>query len=179
MKLQRLRDRIIASTADDWEKVTVGPFYRDGFELTSTGSDGWQISEVRWHDGLLVYRDDVDLTIQYGMSDPQFARQTDVKIWGDVVFADPAQRVEFVDVFWRGSLVDRERVVGVDGGRAVLPFGHQHVTTLNDEFGPGADYVRVFSATQWQVAVARLVSEVNPPSQFDEYMARLNIVERQ
>jgi hypothetical protein len=45
-----------------------GAAVRDGFTVYKGGGDDRIDVDVRWHDECAVYRDDLDLTLQWGMS---------------------------------------------------------------------------------------------------------------
>ncbi|KZM34533.1 hypothetical protein [Oerskovia enterophila] len=150
MNLFKLREIIINSPIDDWHNVTVGPYFTDAPDIDN--------DTVEQHSELMVYRHDIDLTIQHGLRARGFDRVIDSQaLWPDAHFPDSTAYVEFVDVFWRGVLVDREEVVRVDGGRASIPLGKK--TALNYVSGQPhpKKYEFEYSATTWQAALARLV----------------------
>ncbi|MFD6094563.1 hypothetical protein ACFWGN_20825 [Oerskovia sp. NPDC060338] len=150
MNLLELRDTIINSSIDDWHNVTVGPYFTDAPDIDE--------DTVEQHQELMVYRSDIDVTIQHGLRARGYDQiKKATQLWHDAHFPDPAAHVEFVDVFWRGVLVDREHVVTVDGGRASIPMGIRD--TLNYVSGkPRPEkFEFAYRATRWQAALARLV----------------------
>lgn len=150
MNLFKLRELIIHSTIDDWHNVTVGPYFTDAPDIDN--------DTVEQHSELMVYRHDIDLTIQHGIRARRFGHVEKVtQLWQDAHFPDPTVYVEFVDVFWRGVLVDREHVVTVDGGRASIPLGTKTTLNYNPDGPQPETFEFEYSATTWQTALARLV----------------------
>jgi hypothetical protein len=151
MNLFKLREIIIHSTIDDWHNVTVGPYFTDAPDIDK--------DTVEQHSELMVYRHDIDLTIQHGLRARGFGHiEKAAQLWQDAHFPDPTAYVEFVDVFWRGVLVDREHLVTVDGSRASIPLGtreHLGYKSAGPLDPEEADFE--YSATPWQAALARLV----------------------
>lgn len=171
MKLTELRQLIIDSDVSSWNVIPAGPYFTDAPNIDD--------DTFEQHGELLVFVPDVDLTIQAGMR----ARGRDhiedaTSLWGDVVpFADPTVRVEYVDVFWRGVLVDRSELVVVDGGRAVIPLGSQQVLNWTDHSEPAPDKFEFsYSATTYEAALARVVDR---DREWSEYMdrAKMKIVD--
>lgn len=159
--LAELRERILSTTQDDWHEIEAGPYFTDAPDIDKDTFDQ--------HMALLVYRDDVSLTIQWGMdARSHVGRLTDLAdIWPDAHFPDASIRVYFADVFWNGTLIDREHIVSVDGGRARLPLGRREA--------PGYDHTRdeppvwVYTATRWQTGLARLLDSGHD---FERYFAQ-------
>ena len=169
MQLHDLRQLIINSEPEDWHEIPAGAFFTNAPNI-DTGS-------FEQHDLLLVFRDDVDLTVQWGMRARGFDYTTSIKdLWPDAEFPDPSINVYHVDIFWRGVLVDRENLVSVDGGRAYLPLGSRRCTNLPalDEPRPTkAEYE--YTASPWQTALARILESNR---ELDSYMARAHLTIR-
>lgn len=150
MNLLELRDRIIDTDMDDWHRVTVGPYFTDAPDIDE--------DTVEQHSELLVYRHDLDITIQSGIRARGYGHvKRSEQLWGEAHFPDPEAHVIFVDVFWRGVLVDREIVAVVDGGRATIPVGTRTALNFNAEGPQPGKYEFEYSATTWQASLARLV----------------------
>jgi hypothetical protein len=127
---------------------------------TVTGShpDDW-VKVAEWyvnggHDYRCVYRQDADLSIEWGME------AADELHFDWVRFPDRRVSAFFFDVLWRGGLVFRERVLLVDGARAYLPlpspaFGPEE--TLEPE---GHRMVLGEVVTESRLARARLLDDM-------------------
>ncbi|MGV0838071.1 hypothetical protein [Mycolicibacterium thermoresistibile] len=153
MTLDELRTLVADSTASDWHRILkIGPTYRDRFGAWSGPGDTSGID----HDTqveVAVYRQDLDLTIAYGMAESQHDR--DLKFEWSENFPDSTIReISLVDFFWRGSLVDRLNYVHVDGARGILPLGGGH---------------QGLRITQHELAVARLLNDIGDYPEFDRY----------
>lgn len=170
MRLNELQNLVIQSQPEDWHMIPAGAFFTDAPNI-DTGS-------FEQHDYLLVYREDVDLTIQWGMRARGFDHVEKAKqLWPNAAFPDPAADVYHVDAFWRGVLVDRENVVSVDGCRAYLPLGSSRVTNWEGGGGPAPEVPEYeHTATPWQAALARVVD--NDRDEHDSYMSRAGLVVR-
>lgn len=118
MRLDEIRD-LVTSSAPHWAKLETGPLYREGWTVYSSG--GESNSVPRWHHEAAVYRDDVDLTLQWGMSDHGDWGDDDRSFEWARTFIDTKVRSFFVDVFWRGVLVDRYVMAHVNGGHGLVP----------------------------------------------------------
>jgi hypothetical protein len=112
MRYDEIRSLIASTTSDDWNELEQGPLYLDQMNQVMSGGASW--IEVGSHYSVFVYGPDVDLRIAWGIS-------LDDRLDFGWHFPDRAVTRRLVDVFWRGSLVDRWTVLSVDGGRALLP----------------------------------------------------------
>lgn len=167
MELHELRQAIIDSEASHWHSVTVGPYFTDAPDIDE--------DTVEQHDELLVLKSNIDITIQHGLR----ARGQDhvtktTQLWEEAFFADPSARVYFVDVFYRGSLVDRDSVVSVDGGRALIPLGAQRTLNLNLDAPRPQQLEFAYTATAWQMALARIVDH---DREWADYTSRAGITQ--
>lgn len=131
MNLNTIRQTIIDSSREDWNKITCwgygsGPIYHYGLSSEHSDDHGIQ-TEVRSHAVLAVLIEDVDISIAWGY-DP------DESLWNlhrggqrfdfsDFLPTFPDEDVSrmYVDIFYRGQLVDRELFVVADGGRYYVP----------------------------------------------------------
>lgn len=172
MKLEELRRAIRNSSKEDWHQLTCwgggGPSYLNSY-TTWSGAEGCSGIEVDSHGNLAVYQDDVDLRLAWGLD--RDSRDEKLHLpWQDR-FPNPKVTASFVDVLWRGSLVDREVYWVVDGGRAYLPCGRDtyenqdsaDVTTwkwLTEEIAP------------WEYALIKLVHSFEHSEDFDQYFDR-------
>ena len=120
---QEIRELMRNSAPDDWYTIQEGPTYRSRFAYSTGPDNQWRLEEDSHHT-TLVYRPDVDLTIAHGMdvdspiSDPELA-------WAKA-FSDKSVQLQFADILWRGSLIDRVDYARVDGARGIVPMGGGH-----------------------------------------------------
>lgn len=154
MRLDELQTTIANSHPDEWQRInSIGPTYRDRFSSWSSPANNTSGIEHDAHREVAVYRPDIDLTIAYGMSEG--LHDHNLKFAWSENFADSkVHEISIVDIFWRGSLVDRLNYVYVDGGRAILPIGGGH---------------HGLWITQYGLAVARLLSGIAEYDEFDRY----------
>lgn len=170
MRLDDLRQMIITSDRErDWNEIAPGSYFTD---VPNVDEDTFE-----WHDSLIVYRPDVNLSIQWGMRSRQLNHiEKASQLWRENgAFPDPKARAVHADVFWSGSLVDRVHLVYVDGHRALLPVGDQHALNYDDTKPPGKqqDITWKYTATEWEAGLARLL---DGGRQFDSYLQRTGIV---
>lgn len=87
-------------------------------------------------------------------------------------FPDPAVHSFWVDLFYRGAVVYREMLVGVDGWRAILPVAESRPAAVEDE--SGSSRTREFEgyATRRECEFARLIDALNGHRDFDGYFTR-------
>ncbi|MGX1599068.1 hypothetical protein ACWIDS_18645 [Dietzia maris] len=154
MRLDELRTLVSGSTALDWHRIMkVGPTYRDRFGSSSSPADGSSVVEHDSQTDVAVYSPDVDLTIAYGMAEVQ-CHQNLTFDWSKHFPDSEISEIKLIDFFWRGSLVDRLNYVYVDGARGILPLGDGHQGLL---------------ITKYELAVARLLSDIGKHTAFDRY----------
>lgn len=165
VRLEELRQLIIDSDRErDWHDIIIGTYYT---EVPNVDDDTYE-----WPHSMIVYRDDVDLTIQWGLPARRLRHVTTARqLWDEHgAFPDPSARTELADIFWRGNLVDRVELAVVDGGRATLPVGSSQVIGYDHSRSAEEQEIRrVYWATQFQVAVARLLDTVG---EFERYFGQ-------
>ena len=107
MRLDELQTTIANSHPDEWQRIkSTGPTYRDRFSSRSSPANNTSGIDHDSHVEVAVYRPDIDLTIAYGMSEG--LHDHNLKFAWSENFADSKVReISIVDIFWRGSLVDR------------------------------------------------------------------------
>lgn len=163
MKLADIWDTITRSTRADWNHIPCwgamsGPSFHDSFETTSS-SRGLETG-VESHGNVAIYREDVNLSIAWGIDvDDRFWRTHKTKLNYDFqknFMNDDVTRC-FADVFWAGSLVDREILVAVDSGRTLLPAPRGYLVSgeSHEDTAVWGDKV-----TSREVAFARLVDSL-------------------
>ncbi|KUI42309.1 hypothetical protein AU197_14440 [Mycobacterium sp. IS-1590] len=144
---------ITDSTASEWHRINrIGSTYRYRFG-SWTGPGDTSGIETDSHSEVAVYMPDIDLTIAYGM--PESAHREGLNFEWSKAFPDQEIRhISIVDVFWRGSLVDRINYVYVDGARCILPLGEGH---------------QGLRITRYDYSVARLLDELAGHRGFERY----------
>lgn len=146
MRLDQLQELVASSRVTDWEKLEVGPLYREGYTVWS-GSDGDGMS-ARWHDEAAVYRHDIDLTVQWGMD--QYSEDRVQRYEWSKGLVNNELRSFFFDVFWRGVLVDRHVLGYFNGNHSLVPMPH---SSPLDHHYP--------TVTRREVAIAELVAALS------------------
>lgn len=171
MNLHELRAFIMARDVEDFHVISSGPLFHSAFTvLFPGGSKDGHLADVTTHDTRLVCIDDVDVCIEWGF--PANNRDEEHHPWAiDARFSDPDVRTYLVDVFYRGSLVDREYVCAVDGHRAILPAPSAR-RVIDGPFMENEPIA--WRATQWETALARIVN--GPRREFDRYLQRSGIL---
>lgn len=161
VNLIELRQIIIDSSPDDWHKIyRQGPTYRDRFGEWSSPANGTSGLNHDSHVSTVVFINDIDLTISYGMSETHRDGSSSLDFKWSENFADKKiHQISLADIFWRGSLVDRVNFVNVDGARAVLPLGD------------GNQGLRI---TAFEQSVARLLDWIEGNRQFESYYDRVD-----
>lgn len=168
--LHEIRQMIEISTEADWN-VTHGPTYLNRWGYW-TGPDGvWGLDHDE-HMTRAAFIPDVNVTIAFGLAvqmphrggldeaheQPEWAK-----------FPDPTVDVDYIDVFWAGALVDRDLVVTVDGGRAVLP---DPTPEYEGELPENVKVIR-WTVTRWEAALARVAHNLEHEQlDFDDYLRR-------
>ncbi|GAA1781628.1 hypothetical protein [Agromyces lapidis] len=175
MKLQELRDIITNTTPADWELVTHGPYYHDAFSTVSGGGGGLRIEEARSHGSKVVLRDDIDISIEWGFTWDD-ARDRGELWWPWAKsFPDPNAYTFWVDIFYRGALVDRNTLVSVDGGRAYLPVADAVRIDGGSPMEPAESTDAYdFYVDEWDYGLARTVDGFGH-NEFDSYFARAGL----
>lgn len=185
MDLNTIRQKIIDSSREDWNKITCwgagsGPIYHHG--LTSEHSDAHGIqTEVHTHSMLAVLIDDVDISIAWGF-DPdeslwelgRVERQFD---FSDFLpdFPDEKVRRMYVDIFYRGQLVDRELYVVADGGRHYVPIPRT-VYPNKTGYGPENLGAPEHHYTPWDIGLARTLNRFELGDTFDDVLSQMEYV---
>ncbi|MDH6245503.1 hypothetical protein [Mycobacterium sp. OTB74] len=153
MTFDELRALITNSRPSDWRRVkAMGPTYRDRFG-SWTGPGEQAGIDHDSHAEVAVYRPDIDLTIAYGMPESQHERNL-AFTWSKAFPDKEIREISIADIFWRGSLVDRVNYVYVDGGRGIVPIGSGH---------------QGLRITQYDLAVARLLSDISDYHEWERY----------
>lgn len=155
MQLHEIWAKISESWDEWWNYIPEGPLYN-----YNLGTDNGAGSVLGWHDARAVLIEDVDIAIEWGMSEDPFERRSDYKPeWS--AFPNPVAHLCRADVFYRGSLVDRILIASVDGGRAYLPVPEHREGKL------------VVMDRPYQLV--RLINDLTGTRDFDSYFERSGI----
>lgn len=178
MRFQDLREAIRRSSRGDWHKITcwgggAGPSYRD--RLT-TGTINGDLVEYESHGNVAVFMPDIDISIAWGLDRDPDDRHHGLSFEWDDKFPDSKTTVQLADIFYRGSLVDREYQAAVDGGRALIPMGHTRIAEGSPRHGKDVRYEVVTS--EWQVDFARVVHSFEHAGDFDGYLSSAQCLRR-
>ncbi|MEG9553386.1 hypothetical protein ACFYUM_35340 [Streptomyces fimicarius] len=167
MRLADIRSTIEQSASGDWHHIGCwgsgsGPSFHDKWERWGTlGGDElskWAL-DLESHGNKLVNRENVALTIAWGITVSK-GMTPDWNTFPD----DRPVDYQVGDIFWNGTLVDRQLLVPVDGGRVILP-----VPTPIYEKQEGKTIVARFEVTRFERAFARLLHNAEPGEDFDQY----------
>lgn len=106
MDLWALRKTIGETWDEHWHTLKNGPYFHDGFgEVESV--EGHYL-EHKSHYFRSVLTSDIDVSLEFGMSLDSDRREVTIAGFGwDFTFPDESIRREFIDIFYRGALVDR------------------------------------------------------------------------
>jgi hypothetical protein len=184
MHFAELIDTVRESSRDDWNKITcwggMGPSYHDRLHFWTAYGDGAPVHSVGGdsHSTVAVFREDIDLTMAWGMDrdwEPD-GDSPNLSFSWQKNMPDPSVSVIFGDIFYRGSLVHREFMVVVDGGRGTMPLGRTRTKAGREPMsGNPDDFEEV--VTTWEVAFARLVNSFGSRAQeFDRYLDAMGYV---
>lgn len=183
MNLNTIRQKIVESTRDDWNKITCwgwgsGPTYR--YALSSERGENGIETEARSHANIAVLIDDVDISVAWGY-DP------DDSLWSEgreekfnfsdflPTFPDESVSRMYADVFYRGALVDRELLVVADGGRYYVPIPRTEYPNKTG-FTPTEYGAPEHHYTRWDLGFARVLHSFEHAGPFEELLARLNYI---
>ncbi|MFE0449593.1 hypothetical protein [Streptomyces fungicidicus] len=175
MRLEDIRNTIEGSTNADWHHIGcwgsgAGPSFHDRWERWGTlGGGAWDkwALDLDSHGNTLVYRENVALTISWGIK----VSEDMTPDWNSAFTDDRPLSYQAGDIFWNGVLVDRHYLAAVDGGRVILPLPKP----VHEE-REGRTVVARYEVTRYQRAFARLVDRAEPAEDFDQYYAKAGFV---
>jgi hypothetical protein len=179
MDLETFNQTVNRSQSYDWERVDGGTTYTDSFSASMRGGSDAVELDVDYHHSRAVLRSDIDIAMAWGR-DPNrhgsFDRGIKLSFSWQKNFPDPEVRALEVDLFYRGSLVRRETLLSIDGGRGLIPFGR---TRKKDGAGMTSrnadDYYD--ACTQAEVDFAKLIDRIeNHHSDFDSHLRQAGFV---
>ncbi len=172
MELSQLFTICGASSPDDWN-VVHGPTFVTGFVQIWNGpasdQSGYELHPLE-HEARAAFKPDLAIGIAWGMHTDALTgigteRRTFNEEWA-TSFPDPEATQHFVDFFFEGALVARERYVHVDS-RCDLPMPKRKIE------GEGADAKIVeLSITPWQRDFFRVLNALQTSVNYDSYISR-------
>jgi hypothetical protein len=157
---------VLSSSPDDWRSLPgrVTPYFLGEVQ---EGEQHWlRVSEHYRH---WVFMADVRVSVAFGM--PTSGDDRDLEFeWH---FPDSKVYEAFGDIRFNGCVVHRAYLLEVDGSRAVLPTPRNEVAPSGAPFGMERF---AYSATESEVAFARLVDGLSGHRSFDDYLRRAGMV---
>ncbi|MEU0236766.1 hypothetical protein ABZ234_03680 [Nocardiopsis sp. NPDC006198] len=171
MKLSEVHEAITKSRPHDWKHIPLWASNTGtGFHhtLETRGNGEGQTLSIDRHTHQMVFRDDVSLTIGWGIKDsddlvPDFLEKFSM--------VDKA-RSFFADVFWNNALIHREGVYAFKSLEHVfLPTGEP---VYSDDDSDDAEVVR-YEVTPFQVSLVRVLHSAELRN-FDDHFARSEFV---
>lgn len=124
MTLHELLDTIVASQVFEWSRIAAEggrePTYKESLivEDVGMGKNSRQRLEILGPSGVAVFIPNVSITIAWGLTWTEDFEEEWTK---RLNFHNRTSSGHFVDVFFNGGMVLRERYVAVDDRRAFLP----------------------------------------------------------
>ncbi|MEU8406126.1 hypothetical protein AB0C19_07960 [Micromonospora sp. NPDC048842] len=166
MNLNDLLKIVLSSSQGDWRSMP-GPIAPEVLGEVQEGDRHWL--EVSGHYQRWVFVPDVRVSIAYGMPTSLNAEPLTFE-W---TFPDPKVYQAYGDILYNGSPVHRACLLHVDGARAILPTPRNEVAPSGGPFGME---LFAYSATESEIAFARLVDGLAGHGEFDRYLQRASIV---
>jgi len=166
MKLKDLLSLILNSTREEWSEIGCwgygsGPSYKEKFTFYEIFDGEPNILKTSSHSNILVYKDDIAITMAYGLE----STEDFVAPWANK-FSDPKASTDFIDIFYNNALVYRETYLVVDGGRCRLPIPSYN---SNHELIISKDYYNFIKLLQ------RIASGSNSDDAFNNYFEETGI----
>ena len=168
MELDELRELIINTNDEYWNKLVVGPYYHDRIWHDGDDFDGTSHS----HDSRAVLLNDANISIEWGLRHRE-DDDSDGYPWAD--FRDKRVESMLVDVFYAGALVDRSVLFRVDGGRSYLP-DYDDVRVDDGEPHIIDDAVWEYQVDRWGYLLAQLINQLDSRDGYESYFARSGLV---
>ncbi|KQM57416.1 hypothetical protein [Agreia sp. Leaf210] len=172
MYLTELRGLIANTPSTDW-LVVDGPLFHEATSVKPSNMTGHPIVDRPASRAVLV--SDIDVALEWGLQARVGEHAKNAREWiRDAGFSTKAVLPIYVDVFFRGSLVDRVTAIWVDNLAALLPAPHlkpqDAVTDL------GFTNVAAWRVGRWNHALCRLVDALEEGTSFDEHIAATGFV---
>ena len=158
MRLEDIRQCVLESSFGDWAKLMDGEVFLrfQRLKIESSADTLGSRLDQDGHHASAVYRADVDLSLNYGLTFGSGESHFDWDIW-----PGHDARMFYVDVLWRGVPVERHVLVFVHEARAILPLPTPEMNTAS---------IAAYHVTTAQRDLARLVHGIEgSPGGFEDY----------
>lgn len=172
MYLSELRGTIANTTSADW-LVVDGPLFHEATSVKPSNMTGHPIVDRPASRAVLVT--DIDVALEWGLQARLGTVPKDAKEWTRAAgFSTRAVLPIYVDVFFRGSLVDRITGIWVDNLSALLPAPHLKPQDAVSDLG--FTNVAAWRVGRWSHALCRLVDALEEGTRFDDCIAATGFV---
>jgi hypothetical protein len=152
VRLDDFLNTVQASNVGDWTTVH-SPSFLQHLEQTSS-SDGSRWLEVEGHHTVFSYKEDLRISIAFGLSHRENFQEPWTKN-----FPDPSASSVWIDFLYNGRPVLRSLMVLVDGARCGLPLPSN----------------KTMSVPQRQADIWRLLNALQSSYDFDQYISDAGI----
>jgi len=171
MNINELRSTVLAAAADSWRMLPIGPFFHDRLHVDGD-YDATTFSHTHSHRAVLS--SDIDISIEWGMDDGR--ERDEHHLWAETSgFPDPAVNTQGVDVFYRGSLVDRTQILAVDGNRSYVPT--YRMVRVDDGDPVNVEVAKyAFHTSFWEFHLTGLINQLVGLDDFESYVTQSGIV---
>ncbi|WP_374947105.1 hypothetical protein [Agreia sp.] len=165
MQLPQIYLSIEPTGPAQWNAITFGPMYHQNLSASGNGQGG-SVVRVAQHGTRAVLSDDVDISIEFGMDAATIQIEALLDWVKPANFEYDNARPFFVDLFYRGALVDRVIAVWIDQFRAALPLPY---SVTADGGVQGA--VPTWHVSRRSFLLVRLIDQLRGAAEFDHYFA--------
>jgi hypothetical protein len=172
MCLTELRGLIANTTSTDW-LVVDGPLFHEATSVMPSNTTGHPVVDRPASRAILV--SNIDVAIEWGLQARAGEHTKNAREWTrDAGFSNKTVLPVHVDVFFRGSLVDRVTAIWVDDLSALLPAPHLKPQDAMSDLG--FTNVAAWRVGRWSHALCRLVDALEEGTRFDDYIAATGFV---
>jgi hypothetical protein len=167
MRLDEVHTAIAQTNPEDWRRIEA-PLYNHWIDWSTSGFEGSVT-----HTSRAVLRSDIDIAIEWGMNRP--GDRDEHHPWADGCFADPVAQSFWVDVFYRGSHIDRQTLIAVDGNRAYIPSPTPKRVDSDDLFQNREDAVFTWTISERDYQFAAVINRFDR-NDLDELFERTDVM---
>lgn len=172
MNLKEYMDVVVNTSVDDWNVIACwgagsGPSFYDKFTVWNTGKGEFLNIEVDSHANTAILKSDLSVTIAWGIThNDDFTEE-----WANK-FSDPKAISSFLDFFYNGSLVYRDIIVAVDGGRCYIPLPDRDIDDKTYR-------VKSLTLPSSKYELVKLINEFQSTIDYDMYckQAGINVIQ--
>ena len=147
-----------------WNTITFGPLFHQQMSASGGGGQSGSTVRVAQHGTRAVLVNDVDVSIEFGMDAAAIQNQALLDWVKPANFAYDNARPFYIDLFYRGSLVDRVVAVWIDEYRGALPLPY---SITADGGVQGA--VPSWHVSRRSYLLVRLIDQLRGAVEFDRY----------